>query len=528
MINRALEILHQLDPARVDEYGFGTTHLAEGLKNHKWRGFDFSPVAVANAKAKGFTAGVRACGQAERLRRSYVVGIALLPNLKPEERDIFLEKVHRAPHAIFGIKRHQANVAPEYSSGKAFADFLLKFWPNVETEEVGDYGILAHCFYSDNPVQETNAADTHSRVVLTIGSSTLLDFHGVTFTLSGLQTNHGEFGGKVEYVLVDNHPEATTRLKGCPECKKIGEDGPVCESCAKALEDMAICAGSEGARYVRWSDKQGTYPGKNQLKVEARGKWVLTMDSHVQLTPWAVEECLELIEREPESDDFFHFPNLFRSGNPVHAGRPSAADFRNQQWIYHQGDGRGGVYGWTKKAKECGEPYDIAAMITSCYLVRKDAWFSAKGYDPILGNYGGWEGPIQLKWRLMGRRVRSLRYTDPARMKHSPQGFLYHWHLFNHFKRLANATGRVHTGHTKMRNFAASSAVIGGEPWVRRHCELKGWNFGSEPIQTGFQEGMKLRPWMVENLARPEWEDITEFFRWMRDEEKVPGALQSW
>lgn len=39
---------------------------------------------------------------------------------------------------------------------------------------------------------------------------------------------------------------------------------------------------------------------------------------------------------------------------------------------------------------------------------------------------------------------------------------------------------------------------------------------------------MKLRPWLVENLARPEWEDIRVFFKWMRDEAKVPGALEGW
>jgi hypothetical protein len=549
LIKRAVAILAELPLARVDEYGFGTTHLAEALvKDKPWRGFDFSPVAVANAKAKGLAASVSACKDAERLRRSYVVGIALLPNLTTEERDIFLERVSKSPHAIFGIKRHTAAQAPEYSNKAAFAEFLRQWWPHVEVERIGPRGILAHCMKSVPPEKqagpvltvgtitlgeaedlgyESRYPETTGETLLTVGSSTLLDFRGVHDTIAGLQTNHGEFGGKVEYVLVDNHPEATTRLRGCKTCQKT-PDGEVCSECAKDLEDMEVCATSEGARYVRWSEKQGTYPGKNQLKVEARGKWVLTMDSHVKLTPWAIEECLELIEREPESNDFFHFPNLFRSGNRVHAGRASSADFRNQQWIYHGGDDRGGVYGWTRNATTPGEPYPIAAMITSCYLVRKDAWFSAKGYDPILGNYGGWEGPIQLKWWLMGRQVRSMRYTDPARMKASPQGFLYHWHLFNHFRRLANATGRIHTGHTKMRNFAASSAVIGGEPWVRRHCELKAWDFDSQWIQTGFAEGMKLRPWMVSQLARPEWEDITEFFRWMRDEAKIPGALQSW
>jgi len=57
---------------------------------------------------------------------------------------------------------------------------------------------------------------------------------------------------------------------------------------------------------------------------------------------------------------------------------------------------------------------------------------------------------------------------------------------------------------------------------------LKGWDWNSKWIQEGFAAGMKLRPWMVSQLARPEWEDITEFFKWMRDEAKVPGAMRSW
>ena len=84
-----------------------------------------------------------------------------------------------------------------------------------------------------------------------------------------------------------------------------------------------------------------------------------------------------------------------------------------------------------------------------------------------------------------------------------------------------------HTGTTKVRNYAASSAVTGGEAWVKRHCELRGWQFGQANIQEGMKAGLELRPWMVENLARPEWEDITELFRWMKDE-KIPGHLVRW
>ena len=519
MITRALDIFSKLPGRRIDEYGFGTTHFAVGLQHspHRWRGFDFSEEAVKNAKAIGLPATVLNVRDADCVRRSYVCAIALLPNLTTEDRDVFLERVQKAPHAVFGIKRHHPSQGTEYSSPAAFRELLLKYWPIVDVETIEPHGILAHCYHESE----------ERRPLLTIGTSTLLDFHGVTYTLASLMAHHGTFGGRVEYVVVDNHPEATTRLKGCPECAKIAKNGPTCSACSSALEDMATATRSEGARYVRWSEKQGTYPGKNQLKVEARGDWVLTMDSHVLLTPDTIQTVLDVIEKFPDSNDFFHFPVLFRSGSQENPGRPAAADFRKQQFIYHARGKGGGCYGWTKNAKTPGDPYPIAAMITSCYLVRRAAWFSAHGYDPILGNYGGWEGPIQMKWWLMGRQVLSLRHPIKERIEKSPEGFLYHWHLFNHFKRLSNATGRIHTGLTKMRNFAASSAVIGGEPWVRRHCELKGWGFDSEMVQQGMAEGLKLRPWMIENLADPEWEDIRVFFQWMKDH-NIPGALETW
>ena len=158
---------------------------------------------------------------------------------------------------------------------------------------------------------------------------------------------------------------------------------------------------------------------------------------------------------------------------------------------------------------------------------------SAKGYDPILGMYGGWEGPLQVKWWLMGREVLSIRHKEVQPIP------AYHWHHFNTrvFKKVfkwavdgMQSQGqrvRYHTGPTKMRNYCASSAVTGGEAWVKRHCELRGWNFNREEVQEGMAAGLKLRPWMIENLANPEWEDITVFFRWMKKME-IPGYLREW
>jgi hypothetical protein len=521
-----LEKLRLLDDTqRVYEYGFGGLHFARALGQQRWVGVDFAASAVAHARKEGFSASVGRCGEAPGWKRSYLVALEVLEHLDSAEMESFLARSSNTPHAFFSVP-HGCTPFHLHVRGwslDSFREYLGQFFRHVSVEAVGatervpgGKWLLAHC--SRDPLPRAP--------ILTVGCSTLLDFHGFLYTAASWRTHHGDFDGRVEFVIVDNHPDPTARLTRCEECDRLGKPGPVCQSCKRAVADMERIATREGVRYIRWAEKQGTYPGKNRLKVEARGKWVATMDSHVLLSPYTIERCLEVIETNPESDDFFHFPCKFRS----EGGRDVAIDFRKQTYIYHGGDktDRGSVYGWTGQASKAGDPYPIAAMITSCYLVRRAAWMSARGYDPILGNYGGWEGPLQLKWWMMGRRVLSLRHS--RREIIDKHGWLHHWHLFCHptkDPRLANQTGRVHTGPTKVRNFCASSAVIGGESWVRRHCELKDWRIDDPRVQEGLAAGLELRPWFIEQLARPEWEDITEFFRWMLAE-KVPGALERW
>lgn len=469
----------------VWEYGFGAPHFARLIGKARWTGKDHSAVAVKAAKAEGFNASVGRCGDSPGFQKSYLVALEVLEHLDHAEMCEFLEKSRKAPHAFFSVPAFDdagfAQHMRRWESPEDLRETLLDVWPFVEVSNVGRY-FVAHC-------------RRRARPKLTIGCSTLLDFSGVSWTLAALDTIHGDFNGAVEWVVVDNHPEP-----------KDGQS-------QSEVDDMRSIVESGGARYVRWAGIQGTYPGKNRLKVEARAPWVLTFDSHVMLSPGTVETVLEQIEREPMSDDFYHFPNLRRGSRG-----PTAVDFRTQDYIYWR---KKPTYGWTGEANKGGDPYPIAAMITSCYLVRRAAWLSAKGYDPILGNYGGWEGPLQLKWWLMGRRVLSLRHREPGRPT------LHHWHLFNHNARLKNATGRVHTKWSKVRNFAASATVIGGEAWARRLMKRQGIGWDHAQVQAGHRAGMELRPWMIENLARPEWEDITVFFQWMLDQ-GIPGALTEW
>lgn len=491
-----LQIYRTLPEANVYEYGFGALHLARELGKDRWAGRDISSVAVAHATAAGFQAKVLRCGDCEGFRRGYVAALEVLEHLDLAEMREFLERAKGAPHAFFSVpdlpdEDFEQHVR-RFESDEDLQALLLEYWPNVDVYAAGHYR-LAHCYRTAAPV-------------LTIGCSTLLDFTGVQWTLAALNTSIGydRMGGKIELLVVDNHPEPTT-----------GEE-------EAEIDDMRDIVEGEGARYVRWAERQGTYPGKDRLKREARAPWVLTMDSHVMLSPGTVETVLETIEANPTSQDFFHFPNI---GHRRSA--PAAMDYRQLNMIWRRKEWTGdkapcGYYGWTGLMNEPGEPYPIAAMITSCYLLRKDAWISAGGYDPILGNYGGWEGPLQTKWWMMGRRVLSLRHRRPWRGEP-----LHHWHLFNNFKRLRNETGRVHTGRSKQRNFMASSAVIGGEAFARWLCERQKGRWESGHIQQGVRAGLALREDFVSKLARPEWEDIFEFFAWQKAE-GIPGHLTEW
>ncbi len=509
------EKLQGLDKARVVEYGFGRPELAEMIGADRWEGRDFSAVAVEKAKEAGYRAYVTRCGDSPGYRKAYLVAVEVLEHLDFDEMIRFLSTSQNAPHAFFSVpvqtekdakfRQHQRGFG---QTDEEVAGFFRKFWRHVEVERVKERGRmgkwLVHCATKRPPRQP----------LLTIGCSTLMDFWGANYTLMNLQVQWGHLidDGTIELVLVDNHPDPGGHA----------EDQQAIDIMRKLTTDC-------GGRYVQWCEKQGTYPGKNQLQVEARGKWVLTTDSHVFLSRGTVETVLDLIAEKPESDDFYHLPCLHKPGVMVDH-RHLDAIYSGLEWSKKQGLP---TYGYTGEMKKPGEPFPIAAMITSAYLVRRAAWFSAKGYDPILGMYGGWEGPLQVKWRLLGRDVVSLRHTTKQPLP------LFHWHHFNTrvfnkvFKWAVDGMQskgkrvRFHTGETKMRNYAASSAVTGGEAWVRRHCELRGWNFDSPMIQSGMKAGLGFRPWMVENLARPEWEDITEFFRWMKAEQ-IPGHLTRW
>lgn len=514
---RVAEMIEGLPEAHVYEFGFGAVHLAELIGKDRWVGFDHAASAVKNATDAGFKASVKSCRESPGFLRSYLVALEVLEHLDLDELTTFLDKSKNTPHAFFSVPdlpdEDFAQHVRTWESADDFESFLRQWWAYVTVEKVDNYW-LAHCTKIAPPREP----------ILTVGCSTLLDFQGFLYTAGSWMAHHGTFDGRVEYLIADNHPEPKGGDKPIPD-DYTGRRDYKCAEDLREVWDMERVATSEGVRYIRWADKQGTYPGKNQLKVQAKGKWVLTMDSHVMLTPGTIERCLEVIEENPDSDDMFQFPCKFRTGSGV----PVSTDFRKQDFIYRNKPGpkQFGVYGWTGNAKTPGDPYPIAAMITSCYLVRRDAWFSGHGYDPILGHYGGWEGPLQLKWYLLGRQVRAMRYRRQEDIDR--YDYLYHWHHFcKPMTRLANQTGRVHKAWAKMRNFAASSAVIGGESWVKRHCELKAWDFNNQHIQEGMAEGLKLRPWMIENLARPEWEDITEFFRWMRDDAQIPGALTGW
>ena len=482
---RICEILATLPKGanrKVLEYGFGGLHLARRIGPETWVGRDFSSVAVEHAHAEGFRADVLRCGQCERPRYSYVVATEVLEHLDSAELEQFLGRVHRAPHAFFSVPCTGFDLGYDmhvrtFGEPADFRRFLMRWWPYVEVERInrpaGGPLMLAHC-------QRTMGVGR-----LTVGCSTYLDYEGVWYTLTSILQHHGLFDGAVEMMVIDNGPE--------PD------------------EKMRLIVEGRGARYIPCHEKRGAYVGKDRLIEEAGTPWVLTLDSHVMMPPDALEFLLRFANENDDSEDLYHIPLL------SHIGQVS--DFRNLGRIWgEKGEQHHGSSGaW----KDAGAPYPVLAACTGAYLVRKDAWRSGRGYDPILGAFGGWEGPLDVKWWLMGRRALSMRWPEAGHRW--PLAFS---HVFNGGAQ-RRPLREYGSASDMNRNFIASAAVIGGESFAEWVAKSRHADISKPTIRAGLDAGMALRPWMVEHLARPEWEDIWDFFAWAKAE-GIPGHLTEW
>jgi glycosyltransferase involved in cell wall biosynthesis len=205
-------------------------------------------------------------------------------------------------------------------------------------------------------------------VKLTIGTTSCKNFAETWFTVQALRLFHDL--ADTEILIVDN----------------AGDD---------RLRSFVDAWAQRDVRYVRWTDRQGTAPAKDRIFAEARGEWVIVIDSHVMLAPGAVEAFRRWTAAHPDCRDLLHGPMLYDD-------LVATADAMNDEW-------RGHMWGtWrTRTTEPDTEPYEIPMHGMGLFACRRDAWL---GFNSEFRGFGGEEGYIHEKYRRSGRRVMCLPF----------------------------------------------------------------------------------------------------------------------
>lgn len=151
-------------------------------------------------------------------------------------------------------------------------------------------------------------------------------------------------------------------------------------------------------RYIRHNGPPCPSNAKNRIFAEAKGDWVISIDSHVLLAPGVVARFKEWTDNNPDCMDLLHGPLLYDDIR-------TTADAMNDQW------GSDGLWGtWrTKTVDKDAEPYEIPMHGMGLFACRKDAWLN---FNPSFRGFGGEEGYIHTKYRQAGRKILLLPFMQ--------------------------------------------------------------------------------------------------------------------
>ena len=215
--------------------------------------------------------------------------------------------------------------------------------------------------------------------LLTIGMATFRDFHGPYFTVQALRLADRALMDRVEFVIVDNDPanEHGKELKGFVE----GWAG----------------VGNAGARYIAMPEKRGTTQPRQRVFDEARGRWVMVVDSHVLLERDALAKLFAYFEANPDSSDLLQGPILY--DDLATMSTDFVEHWRGEMWGVWNTDPRG--------VDPTAPPFEIWGQGLGLFACRREAW---PGFDRRWRGFGGEEGCIHEVFRQRGSRCLCLPF----------------------------------------------------------------------------------------------------------------------
>ncbi len=203
---------------------------------------------------------------------------------------------------------------------------------------------------------------------LCIALPTFDDYTGVWATLGSIALHHPEIAGRVNFLILDNHP--------------AGVFSPALKDLDHKIAQL---------RYLPFDGYRSTAIRDLAFR-EADADIVLCLDSHVLLAPGALASLLDYFDAHPDSRDLLHGPLLNEQGEGI-------ATHFDPGW----GAGMYGQWGMDERGREPdGPPFEIPMMGLGAFACRREAWV---GINPRFRGFGGEEGYLHEKFRQAGGRV---------------------------------------------------------------------------------------------------------------------------
>ena len=303
--------------------------------------------------------------------------------------------------------------------------------------------------------------------LLTIGMATFRDHDLMTATLVQLQADRVALGlvDQVELLVVDNEPN--------------GPDGE---------DNKNIVARFANSRYVPAGDIVGTSAPRNRIFTEARGQWVMVIDSHVFLMRGVMERLVDFCRENPNDGHLHH--------GPLYSENLQSIVWTHWAEVW----GEDGMFGKMRSLPAAmllpeSPPVEIAGAGCGLFLCRKEAWLP---FHAQQRHFGGEELTAHERFRQHGRKVwlqpwlgwwhkfrrQSLGVPFPTDWVSRASNYLHTYKELGYPDLEAIRTAHVQPGRVRASEWAALIRDIGVAPRPRGNAPgMIGAGPGTELLQ---------------------------------------------
>ena len=203
-------------------------------------------------------------------------------------------------------------------------------------------------------------------MILTIGMASYKNYSDVWFTVQALRMYHDLTD--CEILIIDN----------------FGDIG---------LENWCKGQVPYNVRYEKFTEPRGTAAPRQRVFEQAKGDFVICIDSHVLLKSRAIDKMKQWILANPGCSHLIH-------GLMLYDDFQTHVDQMKPEWACHMW----GVWG-PALTEIPTKPYEIPMHGMGIFGAFKNQWL---GFNPEFRGFGGEEGYIHEKYHKAGRKVLCL------------------------------------------------------------------------------------------------------------------------